>query len=266
MLSKLMKHEFRATARIMLPLYLILLVSAVFTNLFGRLTESYDVRILSILSGLFLSAFVVSIIGVTLMTFVFMIWRFYKNYMTDEGYLMFTLPTSTSQLIFSKVLVAAVWFLSTVVADILASLLMAFRLADVKELLQSFSQVFSYKYGEIAANLVGYCAEALVIFLLGCIASSLMIYAAISLGHSFASKKILLSVVFFFAFNIALQILGSVLMVVFIGNMDAFSYNYELTAGTVHLVLCIIIGIELLFAAIFYFVTYATLRRRLNLQ
>ena len=36
MLRKLVKHEFRATGRVMLPMYLILLVTAVGANISGR--------------------------------------------------------------------------------------------------------------------------------------------------------------------------------------------------------------------------------------
>ena len=52
-----------------------------------------------------------------LLTLVLMVYRFYKNLMTDEGYLMFTLPVSRSQLIWSKLMVALAWgVLSAVLA------------------------------------------------------------------------------------------------------------------------------------------------------
>ena len=45
MLRKLLKHEFRATARIMLPLYLVLLVTAVGANITtqGLSNSSYQI-------------------------------------------------------------------------------------------------------------------------------------------------------------------------------------------------------------------------------
>ena len=118
MLSKLLRHEFRATGRIMLPVYALLLVSCGGCTLFGRLLGRYpESTVLSVVQTVFATLFGVTTFGMLLLTLVLMVYRFYKNLMTDEGYLMFTLPVSRSQLIWSKLLVALVWsVLSTVLA------------------------------------------------------------------------------------------------------------------------------------------------------
>ena len=64
MLRKLLKHAFRATGRIMLPLYLVLLATSVGANLSTRGLLETDNRLLDILGGLLIIAFVVAIIGV----------------------------------------------------------------------------------------------------------------------------------------------------------------------------------------------------------
>ena len=110
MLSKLLRHEFRATGRIMLPVYALLLVSCGGCTLFGRLLGRYpESTVLSVVQTVFATLFGVTTFGMLLLTLVLMVYRFYKNLMTDEGYLMFTLPVSRSQLIWSKLLVALVW-------------------------------------------------------------------------------------------------------------------------------------------------------------
>ena len=48
MLGKLLKHELRATARIMLPVYILLLVSAGLYALTMSLAENYDILVLNI--------------------------------------------------------------------------------------------------------------------------------------------------------------------------------------------------------------------------
>ena len=109
MLSKLLRHEFRATGRIMLPVYALLLVSCGGCTLFGRLLGRYpESTVLSVVQTVFATLFGVTTFGMLLLTLVLMVYRFYKNLMTDEGYLMFTLPVSRSQLIWSKLLVALV--------------------------------------------------------------------------------------------------------------------------------------------------------------
>ena len=118
MLSKLLRHEFRATGRIMLPVYALLLVSCGGCTLFGSLLGRYpESTVLSVVQTVFATLFGVTTFGMLLLTLVLMVYRFYKNLMTDEGYLMFTLPVSRSQLIWSKLLVSLVWsVLSTVLA------------------------------------------------------------------------------------------------------------------------------------------------------
>ena len=102
MLSKLLRHEFRATGRIMLPVYALLLVSCGGCTLFGRLLGRYpESTVLSVVQTVFATLFGVTTFGMLLLTLVLMVYRFYKNLMTDEGYLMFTLPVSRSQLIWS---------------------------------------------------------------------------------------------------------------------------------------------------------------------
>ena len=129
MLRKLLKHEFRATGRVMLPLYLILLATAVGANFSTRGLLETDFQILDILGGLLVVAFVVAIIAVCVMSMVVMVQRFYKNLLQDEGYVMMTLPVSTHQHIWSKLIVSAVWFALTIVTVCVAGLIMAF---DIK--------------------------------------------------------------------------------------------------------------------------------------
>ena len=135
MLRKLLKHEFRATGRIMLPMYLILLVTAVGSNLAGRGMLDGRYHILNILGVLIVTAFGIAICGALLMSFVLMIQRFYKNLLQDEGYLMFTLPASVHQHIWSKLIVSSVWFIVTVLAIIAASLVVAYQGGFLRELL-----------------------------------------------------------------------------------------------------------------------------------
>ena len=84
MLSKLLRHEFRATGRIMLPVYALLLVSCGGCTLFGRLLGRYpESTVLSVVQMVFATLFGVTTFGMLLLTLVLMVYRFYKNLMTD---------------------------------------------------------------------------------------------------------------------------------------------------------------------------------------
>ena len=54
-----------------------------------------------------------------------MLQRFYQNLLGTRGYIMFTLPASVHQQVWSKLIVSAVWFIATGVAVILSFLVAA---------------------------------------------------------------------------------------------------------------------------------------------
>ena len=102
MLGKLMKYEFKATARIFLPMFAALLVVSLVSRIFITLRVETPMAI-----GIALS--VIMIIAVCVITLIITLQRFYKNLLTNEGYLMFTLPVKTDSIIWSKMIVATIW-------------------------------------------------------------------------------------------------------------------------------------------------------------
>ena len=272
MLRKLLKHEFRATGRIMLPMYLILLVTALGSNLAGRKMLDGRSDVLNILGGLIVMAFGFAICGVLLMSFVLMIQRFYKNLLQDEGYLMFTLPVSVHQHIWSKVMVSVVWFVVTVLAVIAAGLIVAFQGGFLRELLDFLRYFFEglqkLKINE-ALNGTVYLVEFAVLMFLSLAAFSLQFYAALAAGHSRASHKMLWSVIWFFGLQFALQFVGSLLMMG-LDRMNFFRFfdcfNGLTPAAAIHVGLLLAIVCAVIYGAIFYAVTTFFLKKHLNLE
>ena len=265
MLGKLIKHEFRATGRILLPVYLVMLLTAALVRGFQVLTEQTAgefMRVLAVLSVLLFSA---AVFGGSILAFVLMIYRFYKNLMTDEGYLMFTLPVTTGQLIWSKMIVSAVWLLATAAMDVLSMFISVFDSAAWRDIFQLPGLLWQ-QLREYAGNLGLIPAELVVLAALVCF---LKFYAAIALGHSFTNRKMLLSVAFFAAFSVAEQIAVSAGLIGFasvgiprswlrgaVGTMD---YYVQLVLGGAILTV-------VLYGAVYYAVTYLSLKKRLNLQ
>ena len=114
MLGKLLKHEFRATGRILLPLMgavivLALLANGSMTMLANGMADSSAAAKftgLRILLILIVVMFFIGIVTMAVMTVVLMVSRFYRNLLKDEGYLMFTLPVSTHELVWAKLIVS----------------------------------------------------------------------------------------------------------------------------------------------------------------
>lgn len=275
MLGKLMKHEFRATGRILLPIYLLLLTTMVFFNITLHLTTQSvprpgeGVTLLAVLGSVARISFVVALIGTAVMSFALMIWRFYKNLMTDEGYLMFTLPTDTDTIVWSKLLTSVIWSFITF-AVFAAVLALTFVIQDangVKEFIRELIPFWN-SLDITAGQAISYAAEIFVLALFAAFASFLMFYAAISMGHSFSNHKILLSVVLYIAFSVALQIVVSFATafgaITFIPD-DLFLDGDNL-ALSMHLVMLFGIGISLIESIVFYILTHCMLKKRLNLQ
>ena len=273
MLGKLIKHEFRATARLMLPLFLVVILLSAFTRLTtGLVSHTPDLpSVLRILNGLLVAGFVLSLIVVSVFSVVLMVSRFYRNLMTDEGYLMFTLPASIHQLLWSKLIVSAVWFIATFLIDALGILIAAYQGGMLRDILNGFGSFFRELNGAYGFDTAAFLLEVLVLVLLALIVSCLNFYAPIAIGHSFAGHKILLSVVFYFAIGIAWQIIG-----VFAGaggiNLLAESFSYvgpetiQRTLSYVHGGMLTVIGAMAFVGAVMYFVTWIMLKKRLNLQ
>ena len=89
MLGKLIKQEFRATARIMLPVSGAVLVLALLANLSirGLSGNMSNVPALRMLLAFIVFAYGAAIVAAAVMAMVIMINRFYRNLLKDEGYL-----------------------------------------------------------------------------------------------------------------------------------------------------------------------------------
>ncbi len=256
MLRKLMKHEFRATARLMLPLYLAALVLALLSRLGDLATQHIAVsgfNILNLLYGIITVGFAVALIAVPVVAFILMILRFRSNLLADEGYVMFTLPVSTHQLVWSKLLVSLVWFVGAVVVDALAMIVLA---AD---------RAFFRNFREILSNVLDNLTQPdqALLCLVGCILCCLIFYAPLAIGHSFDRRKMLLSVVFFFVIQIAMEIIfvvGANLLFLLVNDVTV-SPALSIHGGLWGLILCAAV-----FAGVLYCITIRMLHRHLNLE
>lgn len=271
MLRKLMKHEFRATSRIMLPLFLLVLVTAVGANLSIRKLTDEGNRLLETLGVLLVVAFAVAIAGVCIVAFGLMIQRFYKNLLQDEGYVMMTLPVSVHQHVWSKLLVSVVWYAATAVVVVLASGILVFDLRAVEQMLAGVGELLSnLRIGYEAVNVAAVIVECVVLLFLAGIGLCLQFYAAMAIGHSFASHKMVLSVAAYFGLQFMLRLVTGAFFMV----MDMTGLDYALTpmlprltgAAAFHGVMLLMIGVSALFAGVFYFLTTWFLKHRLNLE
>ena len=86
MLGKLMKYEFKATSRMLLPINGAMLLFALIIRLFMELNffQTGNMAI-SALATVMAVMYVMVIIAAFVITLIVIIQRFYKNLLTDEG-------------------------------------------------------------------------------------------------------------------------------------------------------------------------------------
>ena len=269
MLTKLLKHAFRATARIMGPLSLVLLAVALGFNFSARLMDTSNV-VLNILAALVILAYVAAIIGVFIVAFILMLQRFYKNLLGDEGYIMFTLPASVHQHVWSKLIVSAVWFIATGVVVILSAFVAAFNVSFLTDLAGIFPKFFQQLNAYYAVNGTAFLMEFMVLMLAACMSFSLQFYAALAVGHSFANHKMAMSVVFFFVFQFVMQMASGILLISLDNGLVQrllASMDFHFTGvAAMHVAMLGMIVLTVLYGAVFYIVTTITLKKRLNLE
>ena len=268
MLGKLLKQDFRATARIMLPLYVAVPVLGLFTNLINHLCENQTGFLIRAISTLVSFVFSLSLIAAVVTTVVLMILRFYRNLMTDEGYLMFTLPVSTTELIFSKLIVSVVWFLGTFAVDALGLLLsgMLGGYEDIVRFRFAFTFGAPYSMPTITQAQAGWLTVGVVVLVVLCgLALCLMTYAAMAIGQSFKKNKGLMSVVFFFVLWIGTRIVLTLIFGAFYWPATSAVNTMTVLQALWTVLGCACVG-ALAFCVGFFFLTHGMLRKHLNLQ
>ncbi|MBR5342877.1 MAG: hypothetical protein IK149_03135 [Oscillospiraceae bacterium] len=282
MLGQLIKHEFRATARRMLPALGVLALLGLLANLSFRILDSgFGGTPLRILLVLFIIAFFIGMIVAWVMALVMMISRFYRNLLGDEGYLMFTLPTNTHALIWSKLIVSTVWFIATALLIFLLMMLTGANLArmngeDLAGIFHSMGEGLEFlrTLGVTNGSLILLGLEFVAAVVVTSLTTCLQFYAAMGLGQMSDNHKGLWSVLAFVGLSFAFQFLGTTVFAGLTGTdtMNVVIANLEELMQTAPgIVRAINAGIgstmllELIHGVILYLITSLTLSKKLNL-
>ena len=226
MLGKLLKYEYRSTYKLYLILYIIVLALAVINRILSAFDFSKNV-ILSVLAGTFMITIVLSCIGLYFTTLIFILFRFYKNLFTDEGYLMFTLPVSPMKLIISKIIVGMTWLLSSILIIGASMAIMLFNTQTLDTLKSAWDflgkGLMDLLFGGNTLQLIIYALN----FVIGLFATICFIYLAVAFGQVIMPRhKIAGSVLAYVAISIVTSIISSIVSVAYYGLM-----RYDMTAS-----------------------------------
>ena len=272
MLGKLLKHGFRATGRIMLPLIGAELLLSVLAGLSVRgLDRIQNMSFLGVTFIVTLVVFFLGLFAVGVVALVLMIQRFYRNLLRDEGYIAMTLPVSVDGHIWSKLIVSFVWFAAVAILSVLAMLVMmavGSRISFIGDL--NFRELFDELRELVrligAGNLWLFALEGLLLSFLGTAAACLRCYSALAIGHIAADHKLLLSFVAYIVIGFALSIVQNTLLFGILPRIDPGTILAGITsAAQVHACIGTAILAAALYCALFYFLTRWFMKNKLNL-
>jgi hypothetical protein len=183
--------------------------------------------------------------------------------MTDEGYLMFTLPVKSHQLINSKLLASILWTVASIIA-VVASL---FGVFATSESWGMFQDGFKLVMAEMEAELGGLSAiliiELILMVIFSIINGILEIYASIAIGQLFNGHKIVGSFAAYIGITTAIQIIVTAFL--FIAGL-IFKQTITDVEAIPQLVFPITIIFLIIFNVIFYWIINYIFNRKLNLE
>ena len=270
MLRKLIRHELRATGRVMGPLLLLVLVAAVGANISTyRLLET-DNGMLNTLGIVLLISYTIAFVASGTMAFVLMVQRFYKNLLRDEGYLTMTLPVSVHEHIWAKLLTSLIWWIAVLAVAAVSMLILVFNPSILQEVGTNLAQLHfgDLNLSQNLPHLVLFCAELALLLAVGGACVCLHFYAALAVGYSFTHHKDALAAVSFFAMPVAWH---------FIQWVATFLLNLMNLQGIrlwvqslgpmtqMHLTMLAVTAVMAIPAALYYAITAYFLKNRLNL-
>ncbi|WP_069999926.1 hypothetical protein [Cellulosilyticum sp. I15G10I2] len=200
MLRNLLKYEFKATARIFIPIYIAILLVSIVNRLFRlvNIELAFNLTVI-VLVSLFIALGVLTIIGI--------VQRFNKNLLSDEGYLMFTLPVSPTKLIVSKLITSVVW---TIVSGIAALLSFTILVVDQNFILEFNRILLEIQYllqQDFFGDRIWIIIQMPFVGLMSYIGFILMIYLSLATAQlpKFNKHRGIISFVAFFILSTAIQ-------------------------------------------------------------
>jgi hypothetical protein len=283
MVGKLIKYEFKAYWRYVLPMLIIVASAGVLT----RFVQIFEPHVDSVLFPFYCAvewssalALLACIVIFFLMVMVLSVVRFYKNLFSVEGYLTFTLPVSTTAHIFVKLLVSVVIMLLAVAVSGFSLTVATFG-EMLFEILKAGIYMLKEAWRELGFHVVLFAFEYLLLLFSGYVSNLLIYYSCISIGQMAKKNRILAAFGVYFLYYILSQILATLLyfvgmvLLIFFGNiifaaLDSFDILTYLLENYAEWLYHIFFLGSALFSAVMsvvlFFVNRKIIKSKLNLE
>ena len=268
MLKKLYKHEFHSLFRSLLPIWAALIGFAVLSRL--TFITDFDNDILNTVRGLSVTAYVLGIFAVFIVGLVIVVMRFYKNLLTHEGYLTFTLPFTPTQHIICKLVCGVVVMLIDFIAVICSLLILGAGTEVLGEILSDIRIALTALPEYLSAGQIALIStEVVLLLVISPFQSLLMFYAAMALGQQF-KNKVGGAAIAYICLYAAVQILDTLIMIpvslAAAGGMDEFNDLINTSVMYLSGFLAFMIILSAALSAAYFIITRHFLTKKLNLE
>jgi hypothetical protein len=263
MLGKLMKYEWKATWKLLLPINLLIIVMTFLACITVQVDFfNSDNPMVAFGAVMIMLTYIGSMFVVLIGTAIYLIYRFYTSTYGEQGYLLHTLPVDKHHIIIAKVLVSAAWiFISMMLMIMSIMFLFAEQGEFFADFFESFQSVIEYWGGDELSGFV--LLMTLIAMVFSIFARVLKVTASISMGQMSANHKLLSSFGFYFAFYV-IQRIFTLLYYVFVeivnGVSDTLLLSYFSNSWEGTLISSI------LYSVVFYLLTWYMMEHKLNLE
>lgn len=261
-MGRLMKYELLSGTRLFIPLWLgTLILSLVnrFTIRPGTLINPNPVE--KFLVGLAMTAYVVALIAICVLSLIYIVYRFYQSTMKEEGYLTFTLPLGIDSILWAKALSGMIIMIGSAVVCFLSLFVVASR----REFLQAFVNI---QWPERTVDAVLIPVMFILMILSTCLNNIFHMYLSMGFGQLAQKHKLGASVLAYVVINVVLSTVMSLVIIPLL-SYSAPTGMPAWISGPLHSMWVILLGLtlfNLLLTVIFYFPTRYIFKKKLNLE
>ena len=260
MLGKVLKYDLKALCRYLIPLYAVLLGLGVMIRLLGFFDQ---VSIITIICGLMVVALVMLSFLSFVLTGIFSVKYYLENLFKDEGYLTHTLPVKKGTLLLSKVFASLITLILTALVLVISLLIAFYHKGLFGDVIKGLgTTIYGMEFYKFLLFMIVYCVICYISIIL-------MVYAAIAVGFSRNSNKLVSSVicglVFYFVMEFLYLGLLGVIMVInpaFLSNVD----NNTLMMADLLSFFSIFMVFTAILGGVYYYISYRYMNKKLNLE
>lgn len=275
MLGKLIKYDLKAGIHIMIPAYIFIILCTVFSRITNIVSGMLSGSLKHIINFLFIvSTFILilSIMATCVITLVWTVLRYRNNLLRDEGYLMHTLPVTTVNLYFSKIITAIIFFLADTAVIIFSVILSGIpkEYGINWEYIKNALTTFHYGAKEYGINGNIYIAAIIIVIFTALYMSVSQLFASLNIGYSIpfgkGASRDLISIAVYIVTYIIMQVV--MFMIIFIPVLIAdFDIENEIEMlKYTQTFLFVAIAAMVFFSVIYSLVSIKLMQKKLNLE